>query len=79
MKIRTAENITTGWTDCGHDSWRPGVVLDPFGGSGTTGRVATGLGRDAWLIDLDGKNLDLARERCGMFLEEVEWNTTQNN
>lgn len=21
---------TTGWTDCGHDDWRPGVVLDPF-------------------------------------------------
>lgn len=21
---------TLGWTDCGHDDWRPGVVLDPF-------------------------------------------------
>ena len=21
---------TLGWTDCGHNSWRPGVVLDPF-------------------------------------------------
>lgn len=26
----TANRTTTGWTDCGHDDWRPGVVLDPF-------------------------------------------------
>lgn len=49
--------------------WRPGVVLDPFGGSGTTGMVATGLGRDAILIDIDARNLDLARDRIGLFLE----------
>lgn len=61
---------TTGWTDCGHDAWRPGVVLDPFGGSGTTGLVATGHGRSAVLIDLDERNLHLARERIGMFLVE---------
>jgi len=29
-----------GWSDCDHDSWRPGVVLDPFIGSGTTALVA---------------------------------------
>lgn len=58
-----------GWSDCGHDSWRRGVTLDPFGGSGTTGMVASGVGRDAILIDLDDRNLDLARERIGMFLE----------
>lgn len=45
-----------------------GVVLDPFGGSGTTGAVATGHGRDAILIDLDERNADLARERIGMFV-----------
>jgi len=59
---------TTGWTDCGHDSWRPGVVLDPFAGSGTTLAVASGHGRDSIGIDLDARNLDLARERVGMFL-----------
>ena len=64
-----AERVTLGWTDCGHDSWRPGIVLDPFGGSGTTGLVATGLGRDAILIDIDDRNADLARDRIGMFLE----------
>ena len=60
---------TLGWTDCGHDSWRPGIVLDPFGGSGTTGVVAVGLGRDAILVDIDDRNAELARERIGMFLE----------
>jgi site-specific DNA-methyltransferase (adenine-specific) len=64
-----AERTTVGWTDCGHDTWRRGVVLDPFAGSGTTLAVATGHGRDAWGIDLDERNVDLARERVGMFLE----------
>jgi DNA modification methylase len=63
-----AEYVTLGWSDCGHDDWRPGLVLDPFAGSGTTLAVATGHGRDAIGIDLDARNADLARERCGMFL-----------
>ncbi len=46
-------------------SRRPGIVLDPFGGSGTTGMVATGLGRDAILIDIDERNAELALERIG--------------
>lgn len=67
---RADKIITTlGWTDCGHGDYRPGIVLDPFGGSGTTGMVATGHGRDAILIDLDERNADLARERIGMFLD----------
>jgi site-specific DNA-methyltransferase (cytosine-N4-specific) len=57
--------------DCKGGHWRRGVVLDPFAGSGTTLMVATGLGRDAIGIDLDERNLDLARERVGMFLEAV--------
>jgi site-specific DNA-methyltransferase (adenine-specific) len=63
---------TLGWTDCGHDSWRRGVVLDPFAGSGTVLAVATGHGRDAIGIDLDSRNSDLARERVGMFLTVEE-------
>jgi site-specific DNA-methyltransferase (adenine-specific) len=59
---------TLGWTDCGHDDYRRGVVLDPFAGSGTVLQVATGHGRDAIGIDLDERNADLARERVGMFL-----------
>lgn len=66
------ERITEGWTDCGHDQWRTGTVLDPFAGSGTTLAVATGHGRDAVGIDLDERNADLALDRVGpMFLEVV--------
>jgi len=69
---------TLGWTDCGHgDNYRPGIVLDPFGGSGTTLAVATGHGHHAIGIDLDARNVHLARERVGpMFLDEFtldEW------
>ena len=59
---------TVGWSDCGHGTWRPGHVLDPFAGSGTTLAVAVGHGRAATGIDIDPRNADLARERLGMFL-----------
>lgn len=66
--FETASTKTIGWTDCGHASWRNGVVLDPFGGSGTTGAVASGVGRDSIMIDIDSRNAELARDRIGMFL-----------
>lgn len=56
----------------GADKWRRGTVLDPFAGSGTTLAAAEGLGRDSIGIDLDARNLDLARQRVGMFLETDE-------
>lgn len=40
------------------------VILDPFGGSGTTGAVAIELGRKAILIELNGKYLPLIERRC---------------
>ena len=75
--------MTTGWDTCGCEGadglrvdgfhsgpgWRPGLVLDPFAGSGTTGAVATGMGRSCVLIDLDERNVVLARERIGLFLD----------
>jgi hypothetical protein len=63
-------HTTLGWSDCGHDSYRNGITLDPFAGSGTTLAAASGLGRDSIGIDLDPRNLDLARARVGMFLVE---------
>jgi methylase of polypeptide subunit release factors len=68
----TAQYETLGFTDCHHDTWRPGLILDPFAGSGTTLAVATGHGHNATGIDLDPRNLDLARQRIGMFLQEEE-------
>lgn len=78
----TRDAPTLGWTTCGcpgtdglrldgfHTGagWRPGHVLDPFAGSGTTLAVAVGHGRAATGIDIDERNADLARERIGMFL-----------
>jgi site-specific DNA-methyltransferase (cytosine-N4-specific) len=39
------------------------VVLDPFGGSGTTGLVAQELGRKAILIEINPKYSKISRER----------------
>ncbi len=41
-----------------------GVVLDPFAGSGTTGKVAQELGRDAILIELIPEFLNIIKKRC---------------
>jgi site-specific DNA-methyltransferase (adenine-specific) len=70
-KAMNSEHVTLGWTDCGHDAWRTGIVLDPFAGSGTTLDAAQAVGRHAIGFDLDDRNADLARERVGMFLEIV--------
>lgn len=40
-----------------------GVVLDPFGGSGTTGLVASQLGRDAILIEINAQYVTIADRR----------------
>ena len=39
------------------------VVLDPFGGAGTTGLVADRLGRDAILIELNPEYAHMAEMR----------------
>lgn len=72
---------TTGWSDCGcempawssqRNHWRTGIVLDPFAGSGTTLEAAQAVGRHAIGIDLDSRNVTLASERVGMFMEVSE-------
>ena len=40
-----------------------GVVLDPFGGSGTTGVAAKNLGRDAICIERDAQHVETANRR----------------
>ena len=50
-----------------------GIVLDPFGGSGTTGIVAKSLNRQAILIELNPDYIEIAKNRInkefGMFNE----------
>jgi len=48
---------------CGNSESIPGIVLDPFGGSGTTGEVATTHGRDAVLIELNPEYVLLQEKR----------------
>jgi hypothetical protein len=65
-----AEYTTLGFSDCSHDNWRPGLVLDPFAGSGTTLSVASGHGRDSIGIDIDERNYRLALDRVGPLVLE---------
>lgn len=49
-----AKRRSGGWTDCGcGHPFKPGVVLDPFMGTGTTLEVANRMGRSAIGVDLD--------------------------
>ena len=57
-------DIFVGWTDCGCNAgWRPGVVLDPFMGSGTTLKVARELGCSAIGIELNPDYVRIAKKR----------------
>ena len=49
-----------GWTDCGHDNYQAGTVLDPFSGSGTTGLAAARHGCRYIGIDLNAEYLDMS-------------------
>lgn len=56
---------TVGWEpscECGA-STSPCVVLDPFGGAGTTGLVADRNGRDAILCEINPEYAQMARDR----------------
>jgi site-specific DNA-methyltransferase (adenine-specific) len=56
--------VTVGWTDIQEEAM-PGIVLDPFVGSGTTGVAALKLGRSFFGVDLYDEYLEIAKERCG--------------
>ncbi|RLG68671.1 MAG: hypothetical protein DRO11_08735, partial [Methanobacteriota archaeon] len=71
---RFSEHYTLGWTDCGCNAgWRPGVVLDPFLGSGTTALVAAKLQRDCIGIELNPSYVEMAvrrlRKNVPLFLQ----------
>jgi DNA modification methylase len=60
------ETRTIGWEPtckCEVGEPVPCVVLDPFGGAGTTGLVADRLGRDAILIELNPEYAAMTRRR----------------
>lgn len=57
-KMRTTSVVDDIGT-CHGGHYRPGVVLDPFAGTGTTMAVAEHHGRDAIGFDLDARNRDV--------------------
>lgn len=57
---------TTGWRptcECGREDVKPCVILDPFLGSGTVGKVAQDLGRDWVGIELNPEYCEMAKKR----------------
>ena len=61
------KKVASGWSagcDC-EAGVAPCVVLDPFGGAGTTGLVADRLGRDAILVELNSMYAAMAERRIG--------------
>ena len=49
--------------NCETNETKPGTVLDPFGGSGTSGIVASNHNRNAVLIELNAEYIEIARQR----------------
>jgi DNA modification methylase len=58
---------TTGWSDCPCEApdYQPGIVLDPFAGTGTSLWVARQLGRRFIGIELSETYAEMARQKLG--------------
>jgi DNA modification methylase len=64
-----------GWSECsctGENKYEPGIVLDPFAGSGTVAVVAKRLGRDFIGIDISEKYCQIARKRLSKIPERLD-------
>ena len=63
-----------------------GIVLDPFAGSGTTGKVAMCLGRKSILIELNPEYIEIIKKKCNInnkrlsqFIKEAQlWKQKKN-
>ena len=66
---------TIGWTNCQcecENKYEPGVIIDPFGGSGTVGVVAEKLGRSSILIDIKKDYCEMAFKRLKTLVEQTK-------
>ena len=55
--------VTIGWSSCDCNiGWEPGIVLDPFAGSGTTMKMAKALGRSAIGIELNPEYCNIIKK-----------------
>lgn len=72
----------TGWEqqcDCDTDETRPGIVLDPFAGSGSTLLRAKQLDRRFIGVELNPEYVALAQKRVGLAVEHPEYLRDDDN
>jgi len=61
---KSSAKIYKGYTDCGCGvEFKPGIVLDPFAGSGTVGLVAAQQRRDYIMIELKPEYIEMMKRR----------------
>ncbi|WP_245852864.1 DNA-methyltransferase [Natrinema ejinorense] len=77
-EFTTTFERTLGWKqacDCPTvgEYTEPGIVLDPFGGAGTTALVAKRLGRRFIGIDLNPEYVAMAQKRVGLTVDQPEY------
>ena len=72
LKSMFVQKVEDGLTRCNCQDtiWRPGVILDPFCGRGTTCIVARKLGRDFVVIDLNPDFCKLARDHLAPLMAQ---------
>ena len=69
----TMKNVTetVSWTNCCSNTYAPGVVLDPFCGSGTVGVAAEKLRRSSIQIDIKKNYCEMAYMRLKQLTEQA--------
>lgn len=73
---------TLGWTtcSCSEKSYRAGIVLDPFAGSGTVALVAKSLQRSSISIEIKPEYVEILKRRIGFgeptINDSIEWHYT---
>jgi DNA modification methylase len=77
MPSMTADYRIVGWTvcKCENPQYRPGVVLDPFGGWMTVPAVALQNNRQFLAIELDEKNIMAGQRRLAPLMEKASLET----
>ena len=75
------EKETIGWSDCqceGENKYQPGIIIDPFGGSGTVSVKAEKLGRSSILIDIKKDYCEMAIKRLKTLVEQTDLSGKQS-
>lgn len=74
-----AKYNTIGWTSCDCNAeYEQGIVLDPFGGSGTVAIVAEQLCRSSILIDLNPVFCEMTYEWLHPLVSQTKWGVEQS-